>query len=71
MNRLKVGDLVQVINSKGHEMEPFGNGFGDWNLSWSAWQKGSALGKPVQTSAVQATAGAPSGAQAGLIRPQA
>ncbi len=70
-NTFRKGDLVQVINSKGHEMEPFGNGFGDWNLSWSAWQKGSALGKPVQTSAVQSTGGAPSGAQAGLIRPQA
>ncbi|MFC1416763.1 L,D-transpeptidase [Streptacidiphilus cavernicola] len=66
-----VGDLVQVINSQGHEMEPFGNGFGDWNLSWSAWQKGSALGKPVQTSALKAAVGAPGSMQVGLIRPQA
>jgi lipoprotein-anchoring transpeptidase ErfK/SrfK len=70
-NTFRKGDVVQVINSKGHEMEPFGNGFGDWNLSWSAWQKGSALGKPVQTSAAQSTGGAPSGMQAGLIRPRA
>ena len=70
-NTFHVGDLVQVINSQGHEMEPFGNGFGDWNLSWSTWQKGSALGKPVQTSAVKAPTGAPSSMQIGLIRPQA
>lgn len=43
------GDLVQVINSQGHDMELFGNGFGDWNLSWDAWLKGSALGKAVTT----------------------
>ncbi|MGF1430726.1 Ig-like domain-containing protein [Kitasatospora sp. LaBMicrA B282] len=45
----RVGDLVQVVNSHGHEMEPFGNGFGDWNVDWNDWVKGSALGKPVST----------------------
>ncbi|MGV9285987.1 Ig-like domain-containing protein [Streptomyces sp. NPDC003719] len=37
------GDVVQVINSDGETMEPFGNGFGDWNLDWAKWRQGSAL----------------------------
>ncbi|MHC3455529.1 MULTISPECIES: L,D-transpeptidase [Streptomyces] len=37
------GDLVEVVNSGGTTMEPFGNGFGDWNLSWEQWREGSAL----------------------------
>ncbi|WP_369222234.1 Ig-like domain-containing protein [Streptomyces sp. R39] len=37
------GDLVKVVNSNGKEMEDFGNGFGDWNLVWKDWRKGSAL----------------------------
>ncbi|MEU9246278.1 Ig-like domain-containing protein [Streptomyces sp. NPDC048385] len=37
------GDLVKVVNSNGKEMENFGNGFGDWNLVWKDWRKGSAL----------------------------
>lgn len=49
-DQTRVGDIVQVVNSKGHPMEPFGNGFGDWNVSWSDWLKGSALGKEVSTS---------------------
>ncbi|QMU75858.1 L,D-transpeptidase [Streptacidiphilus sp. PB12-B1b] len=60
------GDLVQVVNSHGDDMAPFGNGYGDWNLSWAAWQKGSALHRVVQT--------APAGAAAttvGFIRPVA
>ena len=61
------GDVVQVVNSQGHAMEPFGNGYGDWNLSWNDWLKGSAVGQPVDTSG-GATAAA---AQVGLIRPQA
>ncbi|MEU6774482.1 Ig-like domain-containing protein [Streptomyces sp. NPDC046759] len=42
------GDIVKVVNSKGHQMEDFGNGFGDWNVDWKKWRKGSALtdGKP-------------------------
>ncbi|MFD8479628.1 Ig-like domain-containing protein [Kitasatospora sp. NPDC059673] len=46
----RVGDLVQVVNSMGHEMEPFGNGFGDWNVDWDEYVKHSALGKPVNTA---------------------
>ncbi|MEU1629127.1 Ig-like domain-containing protein [Streptomyces sp. NPDC020096] len=41
--QVRTGDIVQVVNSQGATMEPFGNGFGDWNLSWDAWTKGSAL----------------------------
>ncbi|MFB7274432.1 Ig-like domain-containing protein [Streptomyces sp. NPDC056244] len=37
------GDLVQVINSAGDYMEDFGNGFGDWNVDWEDWRKGSVL----------------------------
>jgi lipoprotein-anchoring transpeptidase ErfK/SrfK/predicted small lipoprotein YifL len=47
-DNVREGDLVQVVNSYGNTMEPFGNGFGDWNLSWKKWREGSALvgGKP-------------------------
>ncbi|MED7827906.1 Ig-like domain-containing protein [Streptomyces chiangmaiensis] len=40
---VRQGDIVKVVNSYGKEMEPFGNGFGDWNLDWAKWSKGSAL----------------------------
>jgi lipoprotein-anchoring transpeptidase ErfK/SrfK len=40
---IREGDIVQVINSDGHTMESFGNGFGDWNLAWANWRGGSAL----------------------------
>ncbi|MFE9437830.1 Ig-like domain-containing protein [Streptomyces sp. NPDC006602] len=40
---VREGDVVQVINSDGHTMESFGNGFGDWNLAWKNWRGGSAL----------------------------
>ncbi|MET7620324.1 Ig-like domain-containing protein [Streptomyces sp. NPDC005408] len=40
---VKEGDIVKVVNSAGDEMDPFGNGFGDWNLDWDKWRKGSAL----------------------------
>ncbi len=40
---VREGDLVQVVNSFGHTMETFGNGFGDWNLAWAKWRNGSAL----------------------------
>ncbi|NEY34119.1 L,D-transpeptidase family protein [Streptomyces sp. PRKS01-65] len=45
---VREGDLVEVVNSYGETMEPFGNGFGDWNLDWRTWRAGSALtgGKP-------------------------
>ncbi|MEW2516121.1 Ig-like domain-containing protein [Streptomyces sp. NPDC046870] len=40
---VREGDIVKVVNSNGDEMEPFGNGFGDWNVDWQKWRKGSAL----------------------------
>lgn len=40
---VRPGDIVEVVNSFGEDMAPFGNGFGDWNLSWTKWQEGSAL----------------------------
>ncbi|MFE0632604.1 Ig-like domain-containing protein [Streptomyces sp. NPDC058864] len=43
-DNVRVGDLVSVVHSLGDEMPAFGNGFGDWNLSWSEWRKGSAAG---------------------------
>ncbi|MFF5970245.1 Ig-like domain-containing protein [Streptomyces sp. NPDC012769] len=38
------GDVVRVINGYGERMTPFGNGYGDWNLSWTEWLRGSAHG---------------------------
>ncbi|WP_063736225.1 L,D-transpeptidase [Kitasatospora aureofaciens] len=61
----RVGDLVTVVNSRGAKMEPFGNGFGDWNVSWTDWVKHSALGKPLSTTAPAAQAPA-----AGMMRPE-
>ncbi|WP_329036618.1 Ig-like domain-containing protein [Streptomyces sp. NBC_00178] len=40
---VREGDVVKVVGSEGETMTPFDNGFGDWNLDWDAWQKGSAL----------------------------
>ncbi|MFI1485511.1 Ig-like domain-containing protein [Streptomyces sp. NPDC020747] len=40
---IRAGDIVQVVNSSGDMMAPFGNGFGDWNLTWQKWRTGSAL----------------------------
>ncbi|MFD0312310.1 Ig-like domain-containing protein [Streptomyces sp. NPDC127119] len=40
---VRAGDIVKVVNSYGDMMDPFGNGFGDWNLTWKNWRKGSAL----------------------------
>ncbi|WP_221355569.1 L,D-transpeptidase [Streptomyces beigongshangae] len=40
---VRPGDIVEVVNSYGDTMPPFGNGFGDWNLTWKNWRKGSAL----------------------------
>ncbi|MFF1724740.1 L,D-transpeptidase [Streptomyces sviceus] len=56
------GDVVQVVNSDGHTMEPFGNGFGDWNLDWKKWREGSAL--------VAGTPDAPSADQTARLRPE-
>ena len=61
-NTVHEGDVVQVINSNGHTMETFGNGFGDWNLDWKKWRDGSAL-----------VAGTPDGSgpdQTARLRPQ-
>lgn len=40
---VREGDIVQVVNSNGDMMAPFGNGYGDWNLPWDKWREGSAL----------------------------
>ncbi|MDN0194706.1 Ig-like domain-containing protein [Streptomyces sp. S.PNR 29] len=61
-DNVREGDIVQVVNSGGATMDPFGNGFGDWNLDWTKWREGSAL-----------TAGAPQGpspADGARLRPQ-
>ena len=50
------------VNSDGHTMEPFGNGFGDWNLDWKKWRNGSAL--------VAGTPDGPSPAERARLRPQ-
>ncbi|MET8813171.1 Ig-like domain-containing protein [Streptomyces sp. NPDC004549] len=42
-DHVRPGDVVKVVNSNGHAMEDFGNGFGDWNLDWKKWSAGSAL----------------------------
>ncbi|MER5542026.1 Ig-like domain-containing protein [Streptomyces sp. NPDC001118] len=42
-NTVHEGDIVKVVNTNGKAMEPFGNGFGDWNLDWKRWSQGSAL----------------------------
>ncbi|MDX3381195.1 Ig-like domain-containing protein [Streptomyces niveiscabiei] len=56
---VREGDVVKVINSYGDDMEPFGNGFGDWNVTWKKWQEGSALttkkGPQGDTSRLQPT----------------
>ncbi|GAA3137842.1 Ig-like domain-containing protein [Streptomyces rameus] len=42
-DNVREGDIVKVVNSAGDPMEPFGNGFGDWNVDWTKWRTGSAL----------------------------
>ncbi|WP_133910019.1 L,D-transpeptidase [Streptomyces sp. NBC_00582] len=42
-DHVRQGDVVKVVNSHGDTMEPFGNGFGDWNVDWPKWKTGSAL----------------------------
>ncbi|MGW1749842.1 Ig-like domain-containing protein [Streptomyces sp. NPDC002092] len=61
-NTVHEGDVVKVINSNGETMEPFGNGFGDWNLTWKNWRTGSAL--------VGATPDGPSPDDVAKLRPQ-
>jgi lipoprotein-anchoring transpeptidase ErfK/SrfK len=36
---LRVGDVVQYPNANGPAMQ-LGDGYGDWNVSWSEWQTG-------------------------------
>ncbi|MEU8690771.1 Ig-like domain-containing protein [Streptomyces sp. NPDC048665] len=52
-HNIREGDIVKVVNSNGKQMEPFGNGFGDWNVDWKKWRQGTALvsGTPVGQSA--------------------
>ncbi|MER6624486.1 Ig-like domain-containing protein [Streptomyces sp. NPDC000931] len=57
---VREGDVVKVENSTGETMEPFGNGYGDWNLDWPAWRAGSAL----------TTDKAPGQAEQARLRPQ-
>ncbi|MEU6232841.1 Ig-like domain-containing protein [Kitasatospora sp. NPDC047058] len=61
----RIGDLVTVVNSHGAGMEPFGNGFGDWNVDWTDWVKHSAIGQPVSTTPPATRAPA-----SGMIRPE-
>ncbi|MFI9624338.1 Ig-like domain-containing protein [Streptomyces sp. NPDC052042] len=56
-NTVREGDIIQFVGTQGEMMTPFDNGFGDWNLSWDAWQKGSALrngAEPERPDTVQA-----------------
>ncbi|WP_181766707.1 L,D-transpeptidase [Streptomyces albidus (ex Kaewkla and Franco 2022)] len=57
------GVPVTHVNSDGDDMAPFGNGFGDWNLSWSKWKEGSALQSGAKDSGGQA-------AEVSRLRPQ-
>ncbi|EGX60386.1 lipoprotein [Streptomyces zinciresistens K42] len=59
---VREGDVVKVVNSEGDTMDPFGNGFGDWNLSWKKWREGSAL--------VAGTPDGPGPAERARLRPQ-
>lgn len=59
---VREGDVVRVVNGYGERMTPFDNGYGDWNLSWPEWRRGSALG---------ADAGSGSGAPEGVLTPAA
>ncbi|HEX3336025.1 MAG TPA: L,D-transpeptidase [Jatrophihabitans sp.] len=36
---LRVGDVVEYPNANGPQMQ-LGSGYGDWNVSWGAWQTG-------------------------------
>jgi lipoprotein-anchoring transpeptidase ErfK/SrfK len=67
-DNVRQGDIVRVSNSLGDTMTPFDNGFGDWNLTWAQWKKGSALGAAAQSTAAQNTAATSNPAR---LRPQA
>ncbi len=34
------GDVVKYVNGDGDRMPVFGNGYGDWNMTWAAWDSG-------------------------------
>ncbi|MEU8887695.1 L,D-transpeptidase family protein [Streptomyces sp. NPDC048442] len=40
-----VGDVIEVTGTTGKPMDHFGNGYGDWNLTWNQWLTGSELGE--------------------------
>ncbi|WP_405803251.1 Ig-like domain-containing protein [Streptomyces sp. NBC_01187] len=42
-DNVRQGDIVQHVNTAGESMAPFGNGFGDWNMGWKQWRKGSTV----------------------------
>ncbi|MEU7026016.1 Ig-like domain-containing protein [Streptomyces sp. NPDC046275] len=60
---VREGDIVRVVNGYGEQMTPFDNGYGDWNLSWPEWRRGSAL------AAADAGPGTGSGAPEGVLTP--
>ncbi|MEU3829570.1 L,D-transpeptidase family protein [Streptomyces sp. SID486] len=62
-DNVREGDIVKVVNSQGDPMEPFGNGFGDWNVDWAKWRTGSAL--------TNGTPDAPAPGEAARIQPVA
>ncbi|MCX5203359.1 L,D-transpeptidase [Streptomyces sp. NBC_00237] len=41
----RVGDVIEVTGTTGKPMDHFGNGYGDWNLTWADWLAGSELGE--------------------------
>ncbi|QUQ70378.1 L,D-transpeptidase [Kutzneria sp. CA-103260] len=41
-NNFNLGDVVEVVNAGGGKL-PLWDTYGDWELSWADWQKGSAL----------------------------
>ncbi|MEU6116512.1 Ig-like domain-containing protein [Streptomyces sp. NPDC047117] len=65
---VRVGDLVEVVHSKGDAMTPFDNGFGDWNMPWDKWRAGSALGGGMSGADSGEKAAGP--ADAARLRPQ-
>ncbi|MFF0479111.1 Ig-like domain-containing protein [Streptomyces sp. NPDC004284] len=70
---VREGDLVRVVNGYGQPMTPFDNGFGDWNLSWPAWLRGSALATDTadvtDTTDTDTGTGADPGSAAGALSP--
>lgn len=41
-DRSLVGDVIEVVNSRGRRVAP-DDGLGGWNMSWEKWKAGSAL----------------------------